>query len=194
MNWSDLGKKIAGLGLPLLANAVLPGSGAAVAAIEEALGLHTGSSPDAISKAIDADPEAAIKLAQIQADKEVELARLVAQQNIAALDSEDKQQAQINESMRAEIASPHGVRAGWRPLYGYIMAVSTGAIFLALVHAMWVQPDKAVDLMKAAADLIVVSLTVLGVNIHKRSQDKQAAMGGRPLGLFESIAQWRASK
>lgn len=188
MDWKDLGKKIAGFGLPLLANAILPGSGAAVAAVTAALGLPGDSAPDTISKAIDADPEAATKLAQIEADKTVELARIVAQQAMAERQADSADTAQVNETMRAELAAPSGYRAGWRPLFGYMIALSIGGLFAALIHAIWVAPADTVKILEAAANLIVFSLAVLGVSVKKRSDDKAAALGDRPLGIFEAVA------
>lgn len=188
MDWKDVAKKVAGLGLPLLANALLPGSGAAVSAVAGAFGL-TEVTPDAISQAIDRDPDAAVKLAQIQADKTVELARIVAQQETEARHDETKDAGQVNETMRAELAAASGYRAGWRPLFGYMMALSVGLLFIGIVHAIWVFPANAVDLLKAATDLVMTALVVLGVNIHKRSQDKQTALGDRPTGLLEALAQ-----
>lgn len=187
MDWKDIGKKVAGLGLPLLANALLPGSGAVVAIVAEALGV-TDPTPDNIAKAIDADPDAAVKLAEIQSTQRIELARIAMQGQVAERQADSADTAQVNETMRAELVSPSGYRAGWRPLYGYILAISTGGLFAGIIHALWVAPGDAVNLLKAATDLIVVALVVLGVNITKRSQDKATAVGDRPLGLLEAVA------
>lgn len=188
MNWTDVGKKIAGLGLPLLANALLPGSGAVVATVAEALGV-TDPTPDNIAKAIDADPDAAVKLAEIQSNQRIELARIAMQGQVAERQADSDDVAQVNKTMRAEAASSGWYKGGWRPYFGYIVSTCIGATFIALVHAMWVKPEDIVNILNSAADLIVVSVAVLGVNIHKRSQDRQTAFGDRPLGIMEAVAQ-----
>lgn len=83
MNWSDLGKKIIDLS-PEIGLAISGPGGAAIGAIL-ASKFGSGKEPDAVSAAISADPEAAIKLQQIKADHEGLIASLAKDQYLAVL-------------------------------------------------------------------------------------------------------------
>lgn len=74
MNWSDIAA-IVGKTAPLLGTLLGGPAAAAVGGIISAA-LGVGNSPDAIQQAVAADPQAALKLAQIQADHSLELQRL----------------------------------------------------------------------------------------------------------------------
>lgn len=74
MNWSDLGKKVANFA-PLLGGVL---GGPAGAGIGQILASEFGTEPEpgAIAKAIEADPNAALKLKEVQSNNRVELQRL----------------------------------------------------------------------------------------------------------------------
>lgn len=89
MNWSDLGKTIAGYA-PLLGSVVGgPAGGAIGSVIASALGVD--NEPGQIINAIQSDPEAAIKLRKIELDNKTELERLAME--TAKLEIADKQNA-----------------------------------------------------------------------------------------------------
>ena len=75
MKWSDLGKKVAGVGLPSLGGALGGPAGAIVGAeVARRLGLP-GANPEAVSAAL-SDPATIAKLREIEAESEVKLAEL----------------------------------------------------------------------------------------------------------------------
>jgi len=115
MQWKDVGK-VVGKFAPLLGNLLpIPGAGIAGQLISAALG--TENTPDAIHAAIKADPEAAIKLAKIEADNRVEL------QNQLLLAESSRIKA-VNKTMQAEAASEHWAQWMWRPYNGFLFGTT----------------------------------------------------------------------
>lgn len=90
MDWTALGKKVADFA-PVLGSALGPGGTTVGALIASAFG--TENTPGAISAAISSDPEAALKLKQIELDHEVELKQIA----LEGLKAEllDKQNARL---------------------------------------------------------------------------------------------------
>lgn len=89
MNWSDIGKKIGGIA-PLLGGAVGgPGGSAIGSMVASVLGVE--NTPEAIDEAIRNDPDAAIKLKQLQ-NEEAESLRASAFKTLDA-ELKDKQNA-----------------------------------------------------------------------------------------------------
>ena len=187
MDWKELGKKVAGLGIPLLGGALGgPGGAALGGVVASALGLKDDS-PDTISQALTVDPEAAIKLKELENSHKEKIEELAFQRYAAEMESDTKQQAEINETMRTELATS-GYKSGWRPLFGYISALGFGGILAALVISMFREPSSAGDMIESATVVLSLMLTVLGVNITSRSKDKQAPIPTRPVGLIEALA------
>lgn len=76
MSWKKVGKQIASIGLPLLGGVVGgPGGASLGGMLARGLGLNTNSPTD-ILKAIQGDPEAFMKLKQVEADNEARLLEL----------------------------------------------------------------------------------------------------------------------
>lgn len=97
---------------------------------------------------------------------------------MATLESEESREAirQINESLRAEIASQDPYVRRMRPTFGYIIAATWAAQMLAIAFVIIAEPEKAGAVMRAMADLDTiwtVGLSVLGIYVYKRSQDKK---------------------
>ena len=92
MNWSELGKTIAGYA-PLLGGVVGgPAGGAIGSVIASVFGVE--DTPAAILNAIEKDPEAAIKLKKIELDHKVELEKMAIE--LARVEIADKQDARKN--------------------------------------------------------------------------------------------------
>jgi len=148
--------------------------------------------PDAPS-AIDAlkkDPALALQFQQ-QANQLV----------IAELDAENKQLESINVTMRTEATSGDKYVARWRPTYGYAVTFTWTLQMIVfsfiLVYAVVAVPANATAIISAVVAMISafsvmwgVALSVLGVYVSKRSQDKQVSAGQTPppglLGAFAS--------
>lgn len=95
MDWRDLGGALLKEGLPLLASAI-PGAGLiagpVAGLIANALGLDSPD-PDKIASALKSNPDALLKLKQLEADHQVELQKLAlakAQQEAQAADQAER--------------------------------------------------------------------------------------------------------
>ena len=89
MNWSDLGKTIAGFA-PLLGSVIGgPAGGALGSVIASTFGVE--DNPKAILQAVKNDPDAAIKLRKIELDNKTELERIALE--TARVEIADKQNA-----------------------------------------------------------------------------------------------------
>lgn len=120
---------------------------------------------------------------------------------IEELRAETENLKTINETMRIEYASGDKFKSWWRPAFGWsatiTWSIQTVAIVVAICYAVFARPDKAGDIINAVAALVgalgvqwSVALMVLGVNITKRSQDKQAAVGiVPPTGILGALTQ-----
>jgi len=123
MEWSEVGKKVAKFA-PILGDLLpIPGAGVAGRLISAALGVE--NTPDAIHNAIKTDPDAAIKLAQVEADN-----RALLQQQL--LSAETLRIQSVNKTMQAEAASEHWMQWSWRPFNGYLFGIAVVCIYFIL--------------------------------------------------------------
>lgn len=84
--------------------------------------------------------------------------------------------AQINESLRAEIASEDKYVRRMRPTFGYLMAGTWAAQMFGLAYIIVFETEKAAYILQSTAALSTiwaVGLSVLGVYVYKRSEDKK---------------------
>lgn len=196
-SWEDLGSSIANVA-PMLGTALLGAPGAAVGSLL-ASAFGTENNPEAISKAIEADPESQIKLIKIQTEHETELTRMI-------LAAETAQLTQVNGTMRAEYGQDDKYVKRWRPTFGYAVCltwvVQGLSIIVGTLWAIIAEPDQADLIIEAIGTMMgalglqwSVALSVLGVSVAKRSDDKKLAAGKEvPAGLLASIAQRLGSK
>lgn len=83
---------------------------------------------------------------------------------------------QVNESLRAEASSQDIYVRRMRPTFGYIMAFTWAAQMLAIAFVILDEPEQAGHVMRAMSDLDTiwtVGLSVLGIYVYKRSQEKK---------------------
>jgi len=182
MDWKDL-KGMVGKAAPLLGTLLGGPAGAAVGSlVASALGVE--DKPDAVHRALEADPNLLLKLRETEMQQQTELQRMM-------VESETTRLTQVNETMRAELASGDKFKSYWRPLFGYVMAVTWGAIMLAATYQILFAPDKAANTLNALGQLSglwSVGLAVLGINVWKRSDDKALAFGQQKEGLISALA------
>jgi len=111
---------------------------------------------------------------------------------LAQLDAECRQLESVNATMRSEAASadPYVRRA--RPTFLYAMALTWTAQTLGLIAAVLLQPSLGAALLQAAADLTTlwgIALTVVGVAVKARSDDKARALGQDVPTALQSVSQ-----
>lgn len=109
-----------------------------------------------------------------------------------------------HQTIRADITSQDSYNRRWRATFGYCVSFSWALMFLTLFLgfvgtfiSMIVMDDPPVDLVdvctawgalaSATIALWGIALTILGVNIKKRSDDKKVATGEIPKGYLESL-------
>lgn len=124
---------------------------------------------------------------------------------IAELEADARELEAINATMRIEYASNDEYVRRWRPYWGYVTArawmLQIGMLAVVVIGAVIATVNgetAAVDALLAGAATLVgaltvqwgIALTVLGVSVSKRSQDKCAAHGQTPpAGVIDLLAQ-----
>jgi hypothetical protein len=182
MEWQDL-KGIVGKAAPLLGTLLGGPAGGAVGALVSSV-LGVDNEPDEVHKALEADPSLLLKLRQAEMEQQAKLQQMM-------VESETQRMTQINETIRAELASGDKFKSYWRPLFGYIMAITWGTIMLATTYQILFNPDKVASIIAALGQLSGlwgIGLAVLGVNVWKRSDDKAQAYGRPPEGIISALA------
>lgn len=197
MDWKDIGKKIASTGATLLGTAIGGGPGGSLLGgiVADALGVE--NEPDEISKAIDRDPQAAVKLKEIQSKERVRLQEIASKQAIAEIEAETARHRSINETMRAELQAEDNYRGRWRPTFGYVMAFNMAVIsiaFFAAVVAVILEPEQGGNIADGFAAMLAsfvtifsLGLGVLGIQVHQRSKDKRLASGVKEPTLLQRL-------
>jgi|AntDeeMetagen285_2_1112576.scaffolds.fasta_scaffold03225_5 hypothetical protein len=184
MDWSDVGGMVA-KAAPLVGSMLGgPAGGAVGGLVAKALGSE--ATPEATVEALKADPEALERVRKLEMENERDLTRM-------HLEAETARLGQVNKTMRAEAASNDGYVRRWRPTFGYAVAlawvVQAFGIIGACLYAAIASPTEAGPIINAVGSMVsalgmqwAVALSVLGVNVAKRSQDKQVAAGQQPGG------------
>lgn len=122
------------------------------------------------------DVDKALKTGAISPEQMAEANRHV--EALSSLESEEYREAfkQINESLRAEIASQDKYVRRMRPTFGYLMALTWAAQMLGLAYVIIFDTSRAASILTSMASLSAiwaVGLSVLGIYVYKRSEDKK---------------------
>lgn len=83
---------------------------------------------------------------------------------------------QINESLRAEVASSDPYVRRMRPTFGYIIAVTWAAQMFAIAYVIVFETNQAALVIEAVQSLGTIwgiGLSVLGIYVYKRSEEKK---------------------
>lgn len=174
--WSDIAG-VVGEAAPVVGGLLGgPAGSAAGRLVASALGVD--DDPDQVQRALKDDPEALARIKAMEQDHIRELRRM-------SLEAETARLSQVNRTMRAEAASNDAYVRRWRPTFGYLCALTWAAQAGGIVYAIVATPAYAAELINAITALTPmwgVALAVLGINVHKRSQDKQVQAGQKPDG------------
>lgn len=181
MDWSDVGR-IAAKAAPVVGTLLGgPAGGAIGGLVASVFGVE--AEPDKVAQAIQADPEAAIKLQQLQNDHAQKMQAMV-------LEAETSRLAEVNKSFRAEVASSDWYVRRMRPTYGYILAAMLAAQTGVAVYVVGWEPASLPDLSTLFQALSIpqsVALAVLGVYVNGRSKEKMAGLQGSGQGLLSKL-------
>lgn len=85
-------------------------------------------------------------------------------------------QSEINQSLRAEVASSDPYVRRMRPTFGYLVAITWGAQMLALAYVIVFDTQNAnivINSMQSLGTIWGIGLSVLGIYVFKRSEDKK---------------------
>jgi hypothetical protein len=167
MNWKDIAGAV-GKAAPLLGTLLGGPAGGAIGALV-AKGLGTDNDPSAVASVL-ANPDAIVKLKQIEADQAVELQKLVVQSAQNDLTAETAQLQAINSTMQTEDKADHWPTYSWRPAIGFAVAfclfasaIAVLVVFGAQVIGAKAAPQAAVQLPGVLSALAAVSATALPI-------------------------------
>lgn len=173
MDWRDIASAV-GKAAPMLGTLLTGPAGAAVAVggmIASALG--TGAAPDEVAQALATNPDAAVRLRQIEADNRVQLQGLTTDLAKAELAAVVQTSGDVNKTMQAEAAAEHWPTYTWRPFIGFAVGVNLIASTLLVVGVFLAMclnasgAEKAVAALPAAlgalAALVALASPILGI-------------------------------
>jgi hypothetical protein len=84
--------------------------------------------------------------------------------------------SEINQSLRAEISSSDVFVRRMRPTFGYLMAVTWAAQMFGIAYVVIFETEKApavLNSMEALSAIWAIGLSVLGIYVYKRSEEKK---------------------
>ncbi|HYG89544.1 MAG TPA: 3TM-type holin [Azospirillum sp.] len=172
---------LAQIGLPVL-----------IRAVSEGLGRIESPIAQTAAAALK-DADSAIAAGAIPSQQVAEANRHV--ERLAELDADAAKTAlaEVNRSLRAEVASDDPYVRRMRPTFGYGMALSWCAQMGALAYVVVADPAHAGAVIEAMASLgtiWTVGLSVLGIYVYKRSEEKTTAAGGAEAsGVLGALAR-----
>jgi len=129
MNWKDIASDV-GKAAPLLGGLLGGPAGAAIGSIVSSA-LGTNNDPGSVLASL-ANPDAAVKLKQIESDQALGLQKLAvtAEQNRLAAETAAAQA--VNATMQAEAKSDHWPTYSWRPFVGFVFGTTWLGVYLLL--------------------------------------------------------------
>lgn len=130
MEWKDI-SKLVGTAAPILGTLLGGPAGMAIGSIV-ASGLGVGNTPDEVSQALAVNPDAAVKLKQIEATRQTELQALVVQAEANRLAADTAAIQAVNTTMQIEAKSEHWPTYSWRPFCGFVF----GTMFLGVYFVL----------------------------------------------------------
>lgn len=96
-------------------------------------------------------------------------------ETLAEMDA--KALAEINTSLRAEIESQDLYVRRMRPTFGYLMALTWAAQMFGVAYIMVFHTNQAsivIEAIESLSAIWAVGLSVLGIYVYKRSEDKKS--------------------
>jgi len=180
IDWKGLGAIVADAA-PLLGSALGPLGAAGGALIASALGVP--NEPDAISRAVRADPDAAVALRRLEMEHRAHLAAASLEAATAAIRA-------TNATMRREDDSDKWWVSGWRAFWGFSSALAWS--FLAGCLGVCVcrgELGVAVETFAAVPETFwLIPLTILGVASWHRGKEKRVRAGEAPAsGVLDGL-------
>jgi hypothetical protein len=155
---------IAKIGLPVLVQVVA----GALGRIDNPAARTAKDALEDVEKALDKGLISGEQLVEAHRHTE-EMLRMKIEESSATI-------SEINKSLRKEINSQDKFVRRMRPTFGYLMALTWAAQMFGLAYVIIFQTEKAPYVLNAMASLGAiwgVGLSVLGIYVYKRSEDKK---------------------
>lgn len=114
----------------------------------------------------------------------------VTERATALYQAETERLKAVNKTIRAEVASSDPYVRRMRPTMGYALILSWSATMFAIVYVMVTDPANAPAVVTSVAQLSMmwsVALSVLGLYVYKRSEDKKPDAGG--MGVLSAVVK-----
>lgn len=122
----------------------------------------------------------ALKSGQITLEQVTEANRHIEETMRMQIEEARNTLREVNESMRIEGGSSDAYVRRMRPTFGYMMAFTWAAQMLAIAYVIVFNTDKAgvvIGAMNSLSMIWTVGLSVLGVYVYKRSEEKRVTDG-----------------
>ena len=179
MDWKELGRKIAGAA-PLLGGIIGGPAGAGVGQVVNlvagALGMAPDTSADAIAQRLDMDPEALLKLRELESTHAEQLARIALEQ--ARLELADRADARARE---IEITRTTGRRDYQLYILAWLVVVGFGSLCGLLMR--WTVPEGSNEVVFMLFGSLASGFTLVlqyFFGSSRSSQDKTQLLAQRP--------------
>lgn len=182
---AEFGKTLATKGLPLL-GALLggPAGGAIGALVASAIGGNADD-PEGLSQILATNPDALVKLRELEANKTVRLEELLTQQALGVLHEDTTRLVSVNTTMQGESVSEHWPQYSWRPYWGFVSATAFGVVcvFVCVLayKAIFSNKPEALamipQLVGAFTMLFGIPGAILGIAAWHRGVEKRQRAG-----------------
>ena len=96
------------------------------------------------------------------------------------MEQEGSALAQVNKTIQREIISKDAFVRRMRPTFGYLMALTWACQMLGVAYVIVFDPTRASDVLAGMGQLTgiwAIGLSVLGIYVYKRSEDKRLSGG-----------------
>ncbi|MCK5018584.1 MAG: hypothetical protein KAS32_16100 [Candidatus Peribacteraceae bacterium] len=151
--------------------------------------------PDKLAERIAQDPDASLKLKEFELEHDVEINKIIANMTVALDQEVTKRAADVNDTMKAELATDDKFKSYWRPFNGYILGIecllfTVSIIILAFIAVINKDADAYLmlpNLVLAFSVIVGTHAAVVGVSAHSRGQEKLAKMGMQKPGMLQSL-------
>ena len=174
MNWSDIAKNISAYAPALAGVLAATGVGAPAAAAVALAGklvsvaLGVPNTPDDVAQALATNPDAAVKLKQIEADHGEHLAAIAQQAQAAELAAQVSQLQTVNATMQTELKERVFT---WRDFWGFVSGGAFAFVVAVVGYLVWAavwytKPDMLAAIpaiVGAFSTLFGIAAVVLGV-------------------------------
>lgn len=172
MQWAELGKAIASIGLPLLGAALpIPGGAAIGTALASVIG-SSSTNPSDILATLQANADAVAKAKQFELEHQEKLLEMAIQYEVEQRKADSADLTSVNATMQAEAtssANENWWQTGWRPFNGYVVGlaalVTVAGVFYLAFLALSGKDANALNAIPTIVSSIAMVLAIPGAAV-----------------------------